>query len=398
VYLQQPHASLLNSPPRTASFSSGGKALHTPQFGNESRSSGSPSPPAQSHAADRPPRKKAARSFLSKLDSTYTASKEWALAQFFKGRRIFENWRMAAKEHLLTGLAGLYFCPLPGFARRYLERKVFFAPPTVCSIRPLKRKYPELEKDIERILFSADDGKDISAWMVEAKPGMPTIVVNHGRARNISDMGPIMNAFHKKGYGIFAYDPPGFGKSEGRPSEAAFKKSGLTACRYLAEKRGIPYHQQVLWGHSLGGAGAIDAASKLPEKPKALMGVNTFTTPAEAFRSKVTESNSRFKWLLNHKKIQLVFDSIGAIQSKSLDGVPILLLHSRKDDIIAPKLGVALHQAAQERKKLAQKSHVPCQFKYLEQGDHYLLEPLCEEITKYMDQFLKTIPALEKRL
>ncbi len=110
--------------------------------------------------------------------------------------------------------------------------------------------------------------------------------------------------------------------------------------------------KRLIYGHSLGGAVAIDlaaelgrqaASAKAPTAARGLIVESTFTTLADAAAA-VTKTSLPVRWVMSQK-----FDSIDKIREI---GMPLLVVHGLKDDYVPPRLSKELFQAALEPKKL----------------------------------------------
>lgn len=66
------------------------------------------------------------------------------------------------------------------------------------------------------------------------------------------------------GYDVFAFDYRGFGSSAGAPTEQGLYADAAAAYEYLVGVEQVPASKIVLAGRSLGGAVAIDLATRMP--------------------------------------------------------------------------------------------------------------------------------------
>ena len=81
----------------------------------------------------------------------------------------------------------------------------------------------------------------------------------HGNAGNISGRLDRALVFHGLGLNVFLFDYRGFGRSEGRPSEAGTYHDAIAVHRYLVEERRFPRERLILFGESLGARGSAGA-------------------------------------------------------------------------------------------------------------------------------------------
>lgn len=107
----------------------------------------------------------------------------------------------------------------------------------------------------------------IHGWWIPAKqPNAPVMLYFHHNAINIGANVSQALQFHELGYSIFLFDYRGFGQSEGGfPTESQVYEDAQAAWNYLTKERKIPANQIIIYGHSVGGAIAIDLAAKHPE-------------------------------------------------------------------------------------------------------------------------------------
>jgi fermentation-respiration switch protein FrsA (DUF1100 family) len=66
------------------------------------------------------------------------------------------------------------------------------------------------------------------------------------------------------GYDVFAFDYRGFGASDGTPTEEGLYADATAAYEHLTRVERVPASRLILAGRSLGGAVAIDLATKVP--------------------------------------------------------------------------------------------------------------------------------------
>ena len=75
---------------------------------------------------------------------------------------------------------------------------------------------------------------------------------------------------------VLLFDYPGYGKSSGKPSEQGCYAAADAAYDWLVNEKKVPAEQLLIYGQSLGGAIAIDVASRRPHR--ALIVVSSFTS------------------------------------------------------------------------------------------------------------------------
>lgn len=277
-----------------------------------------------------------------------------SMSNIFKGLLDGASYRTTwqrLKQAFFTAYDGIVFygaillatwVPIPAL-RRVIEKQLLYAPKRVAIREDLKN--PEFKKDTKRlksVFFTASDLKDVPlhGWYLQAPKGRPTIVFTHGRGDNIASLEPVLEAAQKKGYGIFVFDYRGFGNSGGTPSETGVYKDLIAACKTLKSDYGIPYHDQILMGHSLGGAIATKVMSLKPDRFKGLVLLSTFNS-MKATLSYHRDQMKWVKWMFNEELVKSSFNSaavIGKIKQ------PILGFWGEADPVTPPVMGKQLWQ------------------------------------------------------
>jgi abhydrolase domain-containing protein 17 len=209
------------------------------------------------------------------------------------------------------------------FIALFFSDRLIFQPP------------PASYQDSDAIVkLTTKSGKQISAIHLINEKAKYTILYSHGNAEDIGDLRPVLDGLKNMGFNVFAYDYQGYGTSQGKPSESNAYTDVEAAYEYLTTRLGIPGETIILYGHSLGGALAVDLASRKP-----VAGViieSAFTT---AFRV-----ITRIPILPFDK-----FRNIDKIQNLSC---PFLIIHGRHDKVISVDHGQKLFACASEPKQM----------------------------------------------
>ena len=131
----------------------------------------------------------------------------------------------------------------------------------------------------------------------------------------------------------------GYGQSTGSPSEAGTYADAAAAWNWLVHQRSIDPARIVLFGRSLGGAVAAwlaqEKAASTP--PAALIVESSFTSGVDMARRLYPIFPARLLTRLRYP----VLDYVAAVRS------PVLVVHSRDDEIIPFRMGRSLYEAAQ---------------------------------------------------
>ena len=182
-------------------------------------------------------------------------------------------------------------------------------------------------------------------WIPAAQAGAPTLLYLHGNDNNISHGHDIDNAvrMHGMGYNLLMIDYRGYGESTGGPpSEAKVYEDAESAWDYLVKQRGCLPQRTFIYGHSLGGAIAIDLAVHHPEAA-GVIAESTFTTMAAM-------GKLRYGYVL---PVDLLlnqdFDTLGRIGKLK---IPVLFIHGTWDKVVPYRMSKALYDKAPQPKYL----------------------------------------------
>lgn len=237
-------------------------------------------------------------------------------------------------ESLLYALAGLAF--LNGVMYLQQPGMIFF------PYRTLGATPKTWGLEYEDVTIMASDGVSLHGWYIPHAGARRTLLFLHGNAGNISHRGDSVVIFHRLGLNVLLFDYRGYGQSEGRPSEAGLFRDATAAWRFLTEAKGFRDRDIVIFGRSLGGAVAARLAAEVDAEGVILE--STFSS-ARDFARMVFPVLARLVWL------RYDFDA-GAHLRRVRS--PVLVLHSRDDEIMPFALGERLFQAGNEPKRLVE--------------------------------------------
>ena len=187
-------------------------------------------------------------------------------------------------------------------------------------------------------------------WYAAEDARAPLLLYLHGARRNVAGSAFRIRQMQQLGFSVLAVDYRGFGKSSDElPSEALVYEDARAAWNWLA--REYPNRDRYIFGHSLGGAIAVQLATEV-DNSKGLIVEGTFTSIPDVFQS------MRWGWLPITPLITQRFDSAGKVNRVRM---PILVVHGADDSLVRPELGRALYERAPEPKR----------FVLVEGGTHY---------------------------
>jgi uncharacterized protein len=230
----------------------------------------------------------------------------------------------------------LVACLLLGVMFRWFEQYQVYHP-----ARAVTATGAELGRPFEDVSFSARDGVKLNGWFYPAFTNSPraglVILLCHGNAGNIGDRLDACRALLATGVGAFLFDYRGYGRSQGRPSEEGTYLDAQAAYQWLRQ-RGFPATHIIALGESLGGGVAAELASR--EALGGLVLQSTFTSIPDV-------GKELFPWLPVRLLATIRYDTRSKLPRLNM---PVLVMHSRDDEIIPFHHGQRNFAAANEPK------------------------------------------------
>lgn len=189
--------------------------------------------------------------------------------------------------------------------------------------------------DYEDVFFETEDNLTLHGWYVGG-PSSRVLLFFHGNAGNISHRLGSIRQFRELGLSILIIDYRGYGKSGGRATEAGLQLDAEAAWRYLTQTRGVAPDDIVIYGESLGGSVAAWLAAR--QQPGALIVESAFTSVPDIAQELYPWLPARRLSRMQHATREYVRDV----------RCPILVIHSRDDEIIPFRHGERIYEAANE--------------------------------------------------
>jgi hypothetical protein len=214
---------------------------------------------------------------------------------------------------------------------------------------------PDGVREFDLPVAGAEAVQHIHAWWWPAANGRadaPAILYLHGARWSLPGQLFRIEELRDFGFSVLAIDYRGFGKSDGDiPTEKTVYEDAHVAWNWLATQQTDP-RWRFIYGHSLGGAVAIDLAASLngdgdtPSEPPPAAGliVESSFTNLEDMAKSLT-----YPWLPVGLLLSQKFDSIDKIAKVKL---PVLIVHGAADHFVPARFSEALYRAAPGAKKL----------------------------------------------
>lgn len=185
----------------------------------------------------------------------------------------------------------------------------------------------------------------LHGWWIPAKssgkPGQVLLYL-HGRGFNIGANINQSYRFRHLGFSVLLIDYRGYGRSQGSfPNESQVYEDAETAYNYLVKQRQLLPSQILLYGHSMGGAVAIELAIKHPEAA-GLIVQSSFTSMADMVERYSFMQIFPVRLLLTQR-----FNSIAKVESLRM---PVLFVHGTADPFIPAAMSKKLYAISPEPK------------------------------------------------
>ena len=193
--------------------------------------------------------------------------------------------------------------------------------------------------DYQDVSIETTDGVMLHGWFIAGRSSQ-VLLFFHGNAGNISHRLDSIAQFQNLGLSVLIIDYRGYGQSTGRTTEKGINRDADAAWRYLIDDRGIVASDIVIFGRSLGASVASRLASE--HQPLALIVESSFTSVPDIARDLYPWLPVRWLSRLSHATRDYVRDV----------GCPILIIHSRDDEIIPFRHGEAIFASANEPRTL----------------------------------------------
>lgn len=232
---------------------------------------------------------------------------------------------MVSMLRLIAALAAVYAC-YAGLV--FLLQRAIIYPGRTIRVSPV----PPV--GVESLFVETGGGRS-EAWFLPATGNdggrRPVALVFHGNGEVIDFLPEQMEGFRRLGLHVLLVEYPGYGRSEGSPSEESITAAAVAAYDAVVQREDVDRGRVVAFGRSLG-CGAVCALAR--KRPVALLILQSPFTSTRPFARRM---------LLPAFLVRDLFDNRAVLAS--YDG-PVLIFHGRYDEIIPFAHGRELAAAA----------------------------------------------------
>ncbi len=211
---------------------------------------------------------------------------------------------------------------------------LFFSQRSMLFPMPPANSGPARPAFAQQVWLSTSAGR-VEAWFLPplgaSVEAAPLLVFTHGNGELIDFWPEEFEPARRRGIAVLLVEYPGYGRSEGSPSESSITEAVLAAYDWAVQQPRIDRSRIIPYGRSLGGGAAAIVARARPVPALIL----------ESAFSSVSAFAAGFgapQFLLRDR-----FDSVAAIAA--FKG-PVLIIHGDRDDIVPPSHARVLANAS----------------------------------------------------
>ena len=227
----------------------------------------------------------------------------------------------------------------------FLQTRLIFQPTPAIAKTPDAFNIPYQEVWLPVKTRSRKIEKLHGWWLPAAnRESLGSLLYLHGRGLNIGANINQSYRFRQLGFSVLLIDYRGYGRSQGNfPSEYRIYEDAETAYNYLVKQRQLSPSEIFLYGHSMGGAVAVELAIAHPQAA-GLIVQSSFTSMLDMVERYSIMRLFPVRLLLTQK-----FDSLAKVK---LLRIPVLFAHGTADPLIPSGMSKKLYAASPEPKKI----------------------------------------------
>jgi len=180
-------------------------------------------------------------------------------------------------------------------------------------------------------------------WLPQPRADAPVLLYLHGARWDVRGSAPRMRRLHDLGFAVLGVDYRGFGRSEGGelPSEEMAYEDARAAWDWLRRETAGGPARRFVFGHSLGGAIAVDLAAQVDDL-SGLIVEGSFTSLRDLL------ATFKWGWLPVGPLLTQRFEAASRMPRVR---APVLVVHGSDDRLVPPEIGRALFDSAPSPKR-----------------------------------------------
>lgn len=217
---------------------------------------------------------------------------------------------------------------------------------------PVGRSLASLSLVGQSVRFPGRRGKLLRGWYLPGNPGQPVAVLAHGWSSNRLALVPLARVLNQAGLAVLLFDMRNHGESDGDTfsSLPRFAEDIHAACLHLSTLPDARDRPRLLFGHSVGGAAALLAASQRDDI-LAVVSISAFAHPEWVMRRWLHARRLPF-WPVGWYILRYVqwvigycFEQIAPLNVIAKVAAPVMLVHGTEDAVVPLADAKALYQA-----------------------------------------------------
>ena len=213
----------------------------------------------------------------------------------------------------------------------FMQRQVLFPRDLIGPPPEVRVEFPGL-----RSVWLDLPGGRFESWYLPARRGKetgpgPAVIFAHGNGELIDFWPQAFRPLTRMGVAVLLVEYPGYGRSEGSPTQESVTRAFVTAYDWLVEQPEVDKTRIVLFGRSLGGGAVCQLAAR--RTSAAMILTSTFTSARSFTR----------RYLVPGFLMRDPFDNLAVIREYQQ---PVLIAHGRRDGVIPYRHAQILGEAA----------------------------------------------------
>ena len=197
------------------------------------------------------------------------------------------------------------------------QRQLIYLPSTASPTPP---------SDAEEVVYTTDDGLELTAWFLAVDDVVSTVIVFPGNAGNRELRLPMARGLTARGHAVLLVDYRGYGGNPGSPSEDGLLRDAIAARDHLASRDDVEEASIAYLGESIGSGVAAGLAARVP--PAALVLRSPFPELADVGRSAYPFLPVR----------TLLRDRYPVVEDLATTDAPVLVVAGDADRIVPTRL------------------------------------------------------------